>query len=163
MERFTISLDEELAHEFDRLIAERGYRNRSEAVRDLLRGHLESSRFTRNEAKYCVANLSFVYNHHERTLAERLAGLQHDNHDLIVSAMHVHLDHENCIESLILRGLTTSVRGFANSLIAEPGVRHGQMNLVSLHSDAHPHTHAHQSAGAGAGRAQRHTHLKPKS
>ena len=161
MERFTISLDQELAQEFERLIADRGYQNRSEAVRDLLRSRLEALRFERNEAKYCVANLSFVYNHHERTLAERLARLQHDHHDLIVSAMHVHLDHENCIESIILRGLTTSVRRFANSLIAEPGVRHGQMNLVSLQPDAHPHTHAKQSASAG--HAHRHTHLKPKS
>ena len=161
MERFTISLDQELEQEFERLIADRGYQNRSEAVRDLLRSRLEERRFERNEAKYCVANLSFVYNHHERSLAERLAGLQHDNHDLIVSAMHVHLDHENCIESIFLRGLTTSVRGFANSLIAEPGVRHGRMNVVSLQSDAHPHTHINQSVSVG--HAHRHIHLKPKS
>ena len=161
MERFTISLDQDLAQEFELLIADRGYQNRSEAVRDLLRSRLEERRFERNEAKYCVANLSFVYDHHERSLAERLAGLQHDNHDLIVSAMHVHLDHESCIESLILRGRTESVRAFANSLIAEPGVRHGQMNLVSLEADSHPHSHASKSTGTGS--VQRHTHLRPKS
>ena len=104
MERITISLDADLAAEFDRLIAERGYQNRSEAVRDLLRAHLESSRQLRGEATHCVANLSYVYNHHERDLAERLTALQHGQHDLTVATLHAHLDHENCLESVVLRG-----------------------------------------------------------
>ena len=82
MERFTISLDEDLARDFDRLIAARGYSNRSEAVRDILRGQLEGHRQETEQAPHCVANLSYVYNHHERELAERLTGLQHDHHDL---------------------------------------------------------------------------------
>jgi len=160
MDRFTISLDEDLAKEFDRLIAERGYRNRSEAVRDLLRKQLESRRFERNEAKYCVANLSYVYNHHERDLAERLTALQHAHHDLTVSTMHAHLDHENCMESVILRGPTAQVRSFADAMTAENGVRHGLVNIVSLEVDkqTHSHTHPHEHTG----RSHRHTHLKPK-
>ncbi|MCX7180273.1 MAG: nickel-responsive transcriptional regulator NikR, partial [Proteobacteria bacterium] len=82
MERFTISLDADLAREFDQLIQARGYRNRSEAVRDLLRGQLEQSRQAREQSKHCIANLSYIYNHHERDLAERLTGLQHDHHNL---------------------------------------------------------------------------------
>jgi len=161
MQRFTISLDDELAQEFDRLIAERGYRNRSEAVRDLLRGQLESSRFKRNEAKYCVANLSYVYNHHERTMAERLTRLQHEHHDLMIATMHAHIDHENCIESVFLRGPTTAVREFADALSAESGLRHGHLNMVSLDKDNRPHTHPHGHSGAS--HSYRHTHLKPKT
>jgi len=158
MDRFTISLDEDLAKEFDRLIAERGYRNRSEAVRDLLRKRLESNRFERREAKFCVANLSYVYNHHERDLAERLTALQHDHHDLTVSTMHAHLDHENCLESVILRGPTAKVRRFADAMTAENGVRHGLLNIVSLEVDKLPHVHRQDHAG----HSHRHTHLKPK-
>lgn len=144
MERFTISLDEKLAAEFDRLIRERGYLNRSEAVRDLLRGKLDSLRLQEQQAPFCVASLSYVYNHHERDLAERLTGLQHDQHDLVVASTHVHLGHENCLETVILRGKTEVVRRFADALIAERGVRHGQINLVPVDVDAgHGHTHSH--------------------
>lgn len=103
MERFTISLDASLASQFDELIAARGYVNRSEAVRDLIRGAIEHDRRREPPSGHCVANLSYVYNHHERELAERLTGLQHDHHDLTVAAMHSHLDHDNCLESVILQ------------------------------------------------------------
>ena len=152
MERITISLPEELAAEFDALIAGRGYDNRSEAVRDILRAHLERTREARELDGHCVANLSYVYNHHERELAERLIALQHDHHDLAVSTMHAHLDHEHCIESVILKGPVQAVRKFANAMVAERGVRHGQLNLVMV-DVAHEHTH---------GDGTRHTHLKPQ-
>jgi CopG family nickel-responsive transcriptional regulator len=140
MERFTISLDEALAKEFDQLIAERGYSNRSEAVRDMIRGAIESERQRTPPTGHCVANLSYVYNHHERDLAERLTGLQHAHHDLTVAALHSHLDHENCIESVILKGPTAEVRRFANGLMAESGVRHGQLNVIALEAEK-PHKH----------------------
>ncbi len=152
MDRFTISLPEELAAEFDDLIAGRGYDNRSEAVRDILRAHLDRMREARELDGHCVANLSYVYNHHERELAERLLELSHAHHDLAVSTMHAHLDHEHCIESVILKGPVQSVRKFANSVVAERGVRHGQLNLVMVDL-AHEHTH---------GDGTRHTHLKPQ-
>ncbi|HND25920.1 MAG TPA: nickel-responsive transcriptional regulator NikR, partial [Rhodocyclaceae bacterium] len=141
MERFTISLDEDLARAFDALIAARGYSNRSEAVRDILRAHLEANRVAREEAPHCIANLSYVYNHHERELAERVTQDQHAHHDLCVATLHAHLDHDHCMESVILRGPTADVRAFAESLIARPGVRHGALNLVTaeLHSAAHRH------------------------
>lgn len=147
MERFTISLDEDLAREFDRLIAERGYRNRSEAVRDMLRGQLEASRQARGDARYCIANLSYVYNHHEHELAERLTEIQHRHHDLTVASLHAHLDHEHCIESVILKGATPDVRAFAEALMAERGVRHGALNLVS--------------AGTASGRGAAPRYFKP--
>ena len=144
MERFTISLDESLATEFDWLIRDRGYQNRSEAVRDLLRGRLDALRIQQAQAPFCVASLSYVYNHHERDLAERLTRLQHEHHDLVVASTHVHLDHDNCLETTILRGKTEAVRRFADMLIAERGVRHGQFNIVPVDMEGgHQHVHSH--------------------
>jgi CopG family transcriptional regulator, nickel-responsive regulator len=144
MERFTISLDESLAQEFDSLIHERGYANRSEAVRDMLRRELEAHRLEHEDAAYCIASLSYIYNHHERRLSERLTDLQHHAHDLVVSSMHVHLDHDNCLETLFLRGATAHVRSLAEKISAERGVRHGQMNLVPVEVEGdHQHVHHH--------------------
>jgi CopG family nickel-responsive transcriptional regulator len=154
MQRFTISLEDRLAREFDAVIRRRGYGNRSEAVRDMLRGSIEKSRVARGEAPYAVGCLSYVYNHHERDLAERLMGLQHEHHDLAVSTMHVHLDHEHCLETVMLKGPVQAVRKLANAIAAERGVRHGQLNLVMVEVDR-GHTHAH-------GEGQRHTHIKPQ-
>ncbi|MDD5240236.1 MAG: nickel-responsive transcriptional regulator NikR [Sulfuricella sp.] len=150
MERFTISLDESLARQFDELIKSRGYLNRSEAIRDLLREQIEAQRIQNAEASDCVASLSYVYNHHERDLASRLTGLQHDGHHLNVSTMHVHLNHEDCLETVVLRGSTAEVRAFSDSVIAERGVRHGQLNLIPVSLEearhvhgAHSHLHSH--------------------
>ena len=150
MERFTISLDKHLATAFDALIKDRGYATRSEAVRDILRTHLQHSRERRDTRGPCVASLSYVYNHHERELSERLTALQHAHHDLTISTMHAHLDHEQCIETVILKGSVERVRRFAQELIAERGVRHGQLNLVSV-DIGRPHRH-----GGAA-----HRHLTP--
>lgn len=152
MERFTISLDESLASQFDELISARGYKNRSEAVRDLIRGAIEGDRQRDAPAGHCVANLSYIYNHHERELAERLTGLQHDHHDLTVAAMHSHLDHDHCLESVILKGLTVEVRHFADALMAERGVRHGKLNVIALEAEHH---HAHDEQGDA------HVHYRP--
>ena len=161
MERFTISLDDNLAREFDWLIAERGYQNRSEAVRDILRSQLEVLRLEKGEATLCIANLSYVFNHHERSLAERLTQIQHDHHDLMVATMHAHLDHDNCIESVLIKGATQAVRRFADALSAERGVRHSQLNLVALEEDLHPHTHPHGPRGSE--HEYRHHHYHPKT
>ncbi|EWS56936.1 MULTISPECIES: nickel-responsive transcriptional regulator NikR [unclassified Methylibium] len=124
MERFTISLDDKLAHEFDHWIADRGYANRSEAVRDLLRAEMERTRQNKDESVHCVACLSYIFNHHQRELTERITELQHDHHDLAVSTMHAHLDHDHCLETVILRGPTLAVRRFADAVCAERGVHH---------------------------------------
>ncbi len=150
MDRFTISLAPDLATEFDALVAERGYQSRSEAVRDILRSELSSRRESGDPSGPCVAALSYVYNHHERDLSERLASLQHDHHELIVSTMHAHLDHDHCIETVILKGRARQVRDFCDKLTAERGVRHGQLNLVSAELDEE-HSHG----------GHRHRHLKP--
>ena len=151
MDRFTISLDEALATAFDELIKDRGYTTRSEAVRDILRTHLQQSRERRDLKGLCVANLSYVYNHHERELSERLVRIQHAHHDLTISTMHAHLDHDECIETVMLKGPVHQVREFADAIIAERGVRHGQLNVISVEL-----TKSHTHDGGAA-----HRHLKP--
>ncbi|MCC6852595.1 MAG: nickel-responsive transcriptional regulator NikR [Rubrivivax sp.] len=142
MKRLTMSLDDPLADAFEALVRARGYGNRSEAFRDLLREDLGSVRLHDRPDEPCVAVLSYVYNHHQRKLALRLTDLQHAHHELTVSTTHAHLDHDHCIETVILRGRTAQVRAFAASVIAQPGVSHGHLHLVpmALH---HSHGHAH--------------------
>jgi CopG family nickel-responsive transcriptional regulator len=154
MQRFTISLQDELAHAFDEFIASRGYANRSEAVRDLIRARLEATRA--GGGGHCVASLSYVYNHDERELTERLAARQHAQHDLTVASMHVHLDHENCLETVVLKGPTAAVEALAAGLTAEPGVRHGALNVVTV-DRRERHSHAPFAAGR-----EPHLHLKPR-
>jgi CopG family nickel-responsive transcriptional regulator len=148
MRRLTISVDDQLATQFDELVERKGYQNRSEAFRDLLRRELGVNRLEAGTARHCIASLSYVFNHHERQLASRLTEVQHAHHDLTVSAMHVHLDHENCMETVILKGPTAAVVQFAESIIAQTGVRHGKINLVPAEMDKtlmrfHTHRHLH--------------------
>ena len=155
MQRVTMSLDEALAEEFDELVKARGYQNRSEAVRDLMRQAVETRRLEKNKSKYCVANLSYIFNHHERALAERLTEVQHAHHDLVVASTHVHLDHENCLESVMLKGPTKAVRSFADQVRVERGVRFGNLNLVSVDpGDRHQGQGEHSHRGHG--------HLSPR-
>lgn len=141
MQRFTISLSDALALEFDSLIEQTGYTNRSEAVRDILLSHLGKRRETQEATGACVANLSYVYDHHERELSERLAKLQHKQHHLTIASTHVHLDHSQCLETVMLKGPAEQVRQFANQIIAERGVHHGQLNLVMISPESSDHPH----------------------
>ena len=158
MKRLTMSLDDELADAFEALVHERGYENRSEAFRDLLRHDLGRQHQRERPDGPCVATLSYLYNHHQRQLALRLTDLQHEHHDLTVATTHAHLDHDQCIETVILRGRTDAVQAFAHAVISQPGVSHGQLHLVPVattpaHTHAHgqqPHTHLHVQAHAPA-------------
>lgn len=143
MERLTISLDSGLAAELDALLRAQGYSNRSEALRDILRRHIEAARLEREQDGHCVANLSFVYDHHARTLSERVMALQHDHHHLTIASQHAHLDHDHCLESLLLKGPADQVRAFAARLCVERGVRHGRLNLIPVEHDAAGHSHPH--------------------
>jgi CopG family nickel-responsive transcriptional regulator len=145
MKRITISVDDELALQFEAWVKREGYENRSEAFRDLVRHKLDATSIAKGKARHCVATVSYVYNHHERHLAGRLMDAQHNHHDLTLSAMHAHLDHDDCIETLILRGPTEKVTAFARTIIAEKGVRHGLMNVIPVRvhkRGAHTH-HQH--------------------
>lgn len=152
MERFTISLEDELAKQFDVFIKEKGYSNRSEAMRDLIRTKLEEKRLHANDEGFCVGTLSYVYNHHESELAGRLTSAHHDHHDLTMSTTHVHLDHDNCLEMVILRGPIKDVQNFSDSVMAVRGVRHGNLHMVPItvseeshhdHDHGHGHSHSH--------------------
>lgn len=153
MQRITISVEDSLAEDFQRLLEERHYKNRSEAFRDLVRHEL-AQRAIGSGTGEAVALVSYVYNHHSRQLSERMIEHQHSNGDLVVSALHVHVDPENCLEAVILRGKTDTIRDFANALIAETGVEHGQIHLISRelsheeysHSKSYPHGHSHGHA-----------------
>ena len=142
MERFTVSLDDELAQQFGQFMAQRGYTNRSEAVRDLIRTKLEQERLQQPlNNGYCIGSLTYVYNHHERELASRVTQAHHDHHDLTVAIQHVHLDHDNCLETVILRGLVQSVQAFADDVISSPGIRHGKLHLIPVDAQVGGHTH----------------------
>lgn len=151
MRRITLSLDDHLADEFDSWAERHGYEHRSEAFRDLLRGRLERERIQSGKAGHCVATVSYVYNHHERQLASRLAESQHAHHSLSVATMHVHLDHDTCLEVMALKGPLAQVREFGEALIAERGVRHGQLHVVPV---------ALEISRVGG---QPHVHLRPKT
>jgi len=157
MERVTVSMDDALAAEFDRLIKQRGYVNRSEAVRDILRRFIETDRIEQHQATHCIASVSYVYSHHERQLAQRIADLKHGHHDLALASLHASLDHEFGIETLLLRGRTKDVRTCADKLLAERGVRHGAVNLVPLEGAVQRHAH-----GIGS-KVSMHTHFRPKT
>lgn len=154
MQRVTISLDETLAEAFDEVTAEQGYSSRSEAVRDLVRKAIAARREQAPEGD-CVANLSYVYNHHVRALAQRLAEISHQHHDLVVATFHVHLDHDHCLESVMLKGRTRQVRALADAIRAERGVRFGELNVIAVAPNA-------EHGPGGAHRHDRHGHLTPE-
>jgi CopG family transcriptional regulator, nickel-responsive regulator len=164
VDRFTISLDDKLAQDFDAWIAERRYANRSEAVRDLLRAELERGSRQSGGSVECVASLSYVSNRNELDVARRLAALHHEHHELLISSTQVPLDHDYRLETLALKGKVDAVRGFAELLCAQRGVRHGSLNLISveLHQQ-HRHSGSHVPAGKEEGRqaAPPHLHMRP--
>lgn len=151
MKRLTMSLDDELAEGFEALVRARGYENRSEAFRDLLRQDLVNMHLRDRPDGPCVATLSYVYNHYQRQLALRLTDMQHAHHELTVSTTHAHLDHDHCIETVILRGQTAAVQAFAESVMAQPGVSHAHLHLVPMATrHAHGHDHFEPATAASA-------------
>jgi CopG family nickel-responsive transcriptional regulator len=130
MQRVTITIDDPLMEEIDALIAERGYQNRSEAIRDLARAGLQQAHGGAPPGAHCVAALVYTYDHERRELPRRLANDFHHHHELSVSTLHVHLDRETCLEVNILKGKTPEVRHFAEHVIAQRGVRHGQLVML---------------------------------
>ncbi len=157
MQRMTITLDDDLVADFEKYLADNGYQNRSEAIRDLIRQRIDEQRLTEQPSGDCLANLTYVFNHHERDLASRLTESHHARHDLNIATLHVHLDHDNCMESVVLRGPVERVHAFANATIAQPGVRHG--NLYELPVKIAEQKHKH---GAYSG-THRHVHVHPTS
>jgi len=141
MERFTISMEDDLAQQLDQYISEKGYSNRSEALRDIIRDRLESTRLANDQSGNCVASLSYVYNHHESELAGKITSTHHDHHELTHATMHIHLDHDNCLETVILKGPINRIRTFSNTIKAATGVRHGHLHMVPVEVEETAHSH----------------------
>ncbi|PDO87165.1 nickel-responsive transcriptional regulator NikR [Kosakonia sacchari] len=130
MQRVTITLDDDLLDTLDSLSARRGYNNRSEALRDILRGALAQESEQNNEQQgYAV--LSYVYEHEKRDLASRIVATQHHHHDLSVATLHVHISHDDCLEIAVLKGKMGDVQHFADDVIAQRGVRHGHLQCLA--------------------------------
>lgn len=130
LSRIGVAIPEKLLADFDRLIGKRGYANRSEAFRDLIRNELIGETVAQR-GQEVVGTLTLVYDHHVRQLGERLTDIQHEHHHQIVSTLHVHLDHDNCLEVLVLRGRASEVQRIGDQLIAAKGVRHGKLTLTT--------------------------------
>jgi CopG family nickel-responsive transcriptional regulator len=146
MQRVTITLDDDLMAELDELIVARGYQNRSEAIRDLARAGMQQTATGAPPDQQCLAALVYVYDHHVRELAKRLTHAFHDHHDLAVSTLHVHLDHDSCMEVAVLKGRAGEVSRFAEQVIAERGVKHGRLVTVPVQISAERHAHGQQTS-----------------
>jgi CopG family nickel-responsive transcriptional regulator len=126
LRRFGVAIESDLLEQFDDLMNKRGYTNRSEAFRDLARAELVKESSEKPDANV-VGTVTIVYDHHVRSLSEKLTELQHQHHKSVVSSMHVHLDHDHCLEVVVLRGKAKDVRHTAESLISTKGVKHGRL------------------------------------
>ncbi|MGA8830696.1 MAG: nickel-responsive transcriptional regulator NikR [Desulfomonilaceae bacterium] len=128
--RFGVSIPDDLLEKFDDLINKKGYTNRSEAIRDLIRDRLVEDQWS-EPGHEVVGTATVVYNHEQSDLAQKLTEIQHRTHNLIISALHVHLDAHNCLEVLILRGESEQVRKTCELLISTRGVKHGKMTMTT--------------------------------
>lgn len=135
MQRLTISVDDDIAQAFEKLIEARQYKNRSEAFRDLLRREIARDSLERDQSD-CVAVVSYAYDHHSRTVSNRMVEHHHDHHHLTISSMHVHVTHDKCVEIAVMRGPYQAVRSLADATIAATGIEEGAVNFISV-----PHHH----------------------
>jgi CopG family nickel-responsive transcriptional regulator len=149
LSRIGIALDSELLQRFDRSIRLRGYTNRSEAFRDLIRDRLVTEQTAAPDSTV-VGTVTLIYDHHSHGITEKLTEVQHAHHELIVSTSHAHLDHDSCLEVLIVHGKSGQVERFADHIIGLKGVQHGrhvmtvpEKALDHHHDNGHKHSHTH--------------------
>jgi CopG family nickel-responsive transcriptional regulator len=142
LSRIGIALDSDLLDRFDRSIEKSGYTNRSEAFRDLIRDRLVREQTAAPDATV-VGTVTLIYNHHAYGITEKLTEAQHEHHELVVSTTHAHLDHDSCLEVLIVHGKAARVQHFADILIGLKGVEHGRLVMTVPSLDAE-HTHEHE-------------------
>jgi len=125
--RFGVSLDKDLLDAFDRLIGEKNYTNRSEALRDLIRQELIKKEW--KKGKEVAGAITLIYDHHKRELLNKLINIQHDFQKLIISSQHIHLDHNNCLEIIVVKGNPHEAQKLADTLKAVKGVKHSALNM----------------------------------
>ena len=144
LSRIGIALDSDLLNRFDRSIGRRGYTNRSEAFRDLIRDRLVTEQTAAPDATV-VGTVTLIYDPHASGITEKLTEVQHANHELVVSTSHAHLDHDSCLEVLIVHGKSAKVEQFADRLIGLKGVQHGRLVMtVPAHAIEHSHENGHK-------------------
>ena len=134
--RFGISMESELLKKFDHLIAQKGYVNRSEAIRDLVRDLLVQQEW-QNDAGEKVGTITLIYDHHVHELTEKLTAMQHDSQATVISTMHVHLDHHNCLEVLVLKGNGSDIQKISDEMIGVKGVKHGKLVMTTSGAEFH--------------------------
>ncbi|MBV9470420.1 MAG: nickel-responsive transcriptional regulator NikR [Abitibacteriaceae bacterium] len=132
--RFSVSLPQQLLSDLDAMVQEKGYDNRSLAIADMIRDELVEHR-QHNGRQEIAGTITLVYDHHKPHLQSVLTDLQHDHTDLIISTLHVHLDHDNCLEVLVVRGKAARIKSIADALIAAKGVKHGRLTITSTGKD----------------------------
>ena len=128
--RFGVSIDHDLLENYDRLIAERGYATRSEALRDLIREALIQQKIEMETTTSVLGSLTLVYDHHARNLSQEMAEIQHNFHDLVLSVMHLHVSHDDCMEVIALRGIVADVVELANGLLSLKGIKNGKLFIT---------------------------------
>ena len=128
--RFGISINTQLLQKFDDLISDRGYTNRSEAIRDLIRKALIEEQAGTDDGEI-IGTITLVYNHHTRELSKQLTHHQHSHHESILSTLHIHLDAENCLEVIVVKGQSRAVKQLADEMIGTRGVKHGKLVITS--------------------------------
>jgi len=131
--RFGVSIGSELLEKFDKLIGSKGYVNRSEAIRDLIRDYLVEHEW--EEDVETMGAVTLVYDHHIHELSELLTSLQHEYHTMIISSMHIHIDEHNCLEVIVLKGKGNQVKSIADKLISTKGVKHGKLTMTTTGKD----------------------------
>jgi len=137
MQRVTMTIDATQLATLDAYASARGYSSRSEAMRDILR-EVEARQIAKEAEGSCFATLTYVYEHETRELARRLTAAQHDHHDLSVAALHVHVDQDDCLEVVVLKGAPAEVRAFADAVTTQRGVRAGNLHVIAPARRASP-------------------------
>ena len=127
--RFGVSIEPTLLKKFDKMIEKEGYTNRSEAIRDLIRKNLITEK-NKNPDAEAIGTLTMIYDHHVRNLTDKLLDLQHDHTKEILTTTHVHIDHHNCLEVLILKGKTRNIQKLADNIKALKGIKHGELVIT---------------------------------
>ncbi len=133
IERFGVSIPKDLLEKFDRLISQKSYSCRSEAIRDLIRDNIVEQSIA--EDKEVAGTVTLVYDHHKRDLVEKLMNIQHDYHKNIIATSHIHMDHHNCLEVLVVKGKSKRIKEIGDKLISTKGVKHGKVVLTATGND----------------------------
>jgi CopG family transcriptional regulator, nickel-responsive regulator len=128
--RFGVSIEQDLLENFDRLISEQGYSARSEAIRYLIRDALIQEKLDHESQSEVLGSLTIIYDHHATTLLTEMAEIQHKHHSTILSVMHLHVTHEDCMEIIALRGIVSEISKLSNSLLSLKGIKHGKLFLT---------------------------------